>query len=66
MSYYQSGKVLENSGNPVIKRPSPMTQLIGALMVGTIPMLTLAVLFVGFEIIPLGLAFAGYLVGGFF
>ncbi len=43
-----------------------MTQLIGALMVGTIPMLTLAVLFVGFEIIPLGLAFAGYLVGGFF
>lgn len=66
MSLDQAGRAANTTGDFLLTRLSPTSQLVLALLVGILPTLGFSALFVGFELQALGLALAGYLVGATF
>lgn len=61
-----AGKVANKLVEPLSPRIGPTSQLVLALVAGIFLTLAFSALFVGFELRALGLALAGYLLGGLF
>lgn len=66
MSLDQAGSAANMTGDSLLRRLSPTSQLFLALLIGILPTVAFSALFVGFDLRALGLALGGYLVGAFF
>ena len=66
MSLDRDREAAQKTGDSVLARLSPTTQLVLALLGGIVLTLAFSILFVGLELQALGLALAGYFVGGVF